>query len=520
MKRTLLLLAVVVLIPEMVLAQAQTSLQSLRVRYNTRKATVDPQGELKTQIDEIDRQIGEATRTGRNGELRRLMAKGTTLLAGRPWTDVLDYTNSVVIRTEHVIADSTKPYDVRLEQIYTPDIQLQRSLTAHALLRQRPRPPAANANGAPAAPEPGAVVKDLGTFDGVGRDLRDTPFLATLDVHDVTDGTYQLAIEVLDGQRSLGVNTLLVNLRKNLDDTMARLEADARTAPADLRGDILFPVDRVRNVNRGRLEMATFDPDKDFADAIAIAAAAKSGKNPYATKTGDFKRHYLLESAKEVMPYRMYVPANYSASKSYPLVIALHGLGGTENSFFDGYDKQFPLLAEKHGYIVAAPLGYRVDGGYGWGVGNPPADPVARRSQDYSEQDVMQVLDLVKKQYKIDESRIYLTGHSLGAIGTWKIAPKFPDIWAAIAPFSGSGAPETLARIKHIPEYVVHGDADPTVNVRGSRVMVAKMKELGINVTYIEVPGGNHGNVVAPNMPGLFDFFDAHRKPAKSTSQQ
>ena len=95
----------------------------------------------------------------------------------------------------------------------------------------------------------------------------------------------------------------------------------------------------------------------------------------------------------------------------------------------------------------------------------------------------MQVLQLVRQQYKIDENRIYLMGHSMGAIGTWKIAPKFPDIWAALAPFAGSGAPATLERISHIPQFVVHGDADRTVNVQGSRSMVAKVKELGIEVT-------------------------------------
>ena len=97
-------------------------------------------GELKAQIDEIDKQIAEATRLGKNAEFRRLMAKGTTLLAGRPWTDVLDYTNSVVLRTDHIVADSTKPYPVRLEQIYSPSIELTRSLTAHVSVRQRPVP--------------------------------------------------------------------------------------------------------------------------------------------------------------------------------------------------------------------------------------------------------------------------------------------------------------------------------------------------------------------------------------------
>ncbi len=170
------------------------------------------------------------------------------------------------------------------------------------------------------------------------------------------------------------------------------------------------------------------------------------------------------------MPYRMYVPTTYNGTKAYPLIVALHGLGGTEDAFFTDYDQKMPPLAEQHGYIVAGALGYRVDGSYGWGLGNPPADPATRRVQEQSERDVMQVLQLVRQQYKIDENRIYLMGHSMGAIGTWKIAPKFPDIWAAIGTFAGSGAPATLERIKHVPEFVVHGDADATVNVQGSRV--------------------------------------------------
>ena len=103
------------------------------------------------------------------------------------------------------------------------------------------------------------------------------------------------------------------------------------------------------------------------------------------------------------------------------------------------------------------------------GLGNAPADPITRRVQERSEEDVMQVLQLVRQQYRIDENRIYLAGHSMGGIGTWKIAPKFPEIWAALAPFAGSGTPATLERIRHIPQFVVHGDDDRTVNVQGSR---------------------------------------------------
>jgi hypothetical protein len=82
-RRILLLVALYLVVPAIAFPQALTNLSSLRVGYNTRKATVKPEGALKTQIDEIDRQLAEATRLGRNAEIRRLIAKGQTLLAGR-----------------------------------------------------------------------------------------------------------------------------------------------------------------------------------------------------------------------------------------------------------------------------------------------------------------------------------------------------------------------------------------------------------------------------------------------------
>jgi poly(3-hydroxybutyrate) depolymerase len=510
MKRFLVLAVLTVIIPATAASQALTSLSSLRVRYNTQKATVQPQGELKAQIDEVDREIAEATRNGRTGELRRLLAKGTALLAGREWSDAADFGASLVIRSDRVVVDSTRPWTVRLEQIFTPAIRLEASLAAHAVLRK--------------AGAQDASVRDFGRVDGVARDLRESPALFELDLKGIEDGAYLLDIAVTDGTRALGNSTLAIAVRKGLDDLVSRLEADGRRAPEALRAEILFPVDRMRHVNLGRLELRTFDPRRDFAEAEAAAAAVRAGKNPFATRTGDFKRHYLLASANEIMPYRLYVPTSYASGaqgSGFPLIIALHGLGGTEDTFVTNtnYGGVLPKLAEQHGYIVAAPLGYRVDGSYGWGLGTPPADPATKRVQERSEEDVMQVLQHVRQQYRIDENRIYLAGHSMGAIGAWKIAAKFPDIWAALAPFAGSGAPETVDRIRHIPHFVVHGDDDRTVSVRGSRTMVEKAKELGIEVTYVEVPGGGHSDVVAPHLPGMIEFFNAHKRTGRATSQ-
>ena len=513
--RVLVIVALCALIPSVALPQALTSLSSVRVGYTTRKNTVKPTGELKAQIDALDAQIAEAGRLGRSGELRRLYAKGITLLAGRAWTDAADYSSSLVLRTPAVVVDSSKPYSVRLEQIYLPSLALPNAVTARVALRQRPAPPAPNQ-----PPQEPAIVKDFGTFDGVGRDLRESPYFFDLELQDVADGPYLLTVDVLNDNERIGGAMLTVALRKGLGELTTRLETAAARASDDLKAEILFPIDRMKHVNRGRLELRTFDPDRDLAAAEAVAAGVKSGKDPFASRTGDFRRHYRLEAANEIIPYRMYVPTGYNGSKAFPLIVALHGLGGTEDSFFDNYNKALPPLAEQHGYILVTPLGYRVDGSYGWGLGTPPADAGVRRTQDFSEQDVMQVLQRVRKQYKVDDSRIYLMGHSMGAIGSWKIAPKFPDIWAAIAPISGSGVPDTLEKIRNIPQIIVHGDADPTVPVTGSRNMVAKLKELGSEHKYIEVPGGLHGDVVAPNLAAVVEFFNTHRKSVSPQSRQ
>src|SRR5215212_2243808 len=185
--RLFVLLALCALVPAAAMPQALTSLASVRVGYNSRKNTVKPQGELKAQIDALDAQIAEAARLGRNGELRRLFAKGLALLNGRPWTPEADYAQSIVLRTDRVLIDSAKAYAARLEQIFAPALDLPRALSAHVTLRQRPAPAVA---GQP-QPQP-SLVKDLGMFDGVARDLRESPFSFELDLHDVADGPYML----------------------------------------------------------------------------------------------------------------------------------------------------------------------------------------------------------------------------------------------------------------------------------------------------------------------------------------
>ena len=271
--------------------------------------------------------------------------------------------------------------------------------------------------------------------------------------------------------------------------------------------DILYPLDYMRKVNLGYVASRSFDVDAELAAAEEVAAAVAKGKDPFKARSGDFERHYLLADAGEIMPYRIYVPKDYPSRGQYPLIVALHGLGGNEDSMFSDF-YGMPALAEERGYIVIAPMGFRVDGGYGGYAGQPVS-----RNQRFSEQDVLEVLERTRAHYAIDPQRIYLMGHSMGAIGTWKMAARFPDIWAGLGPIAGMGDPSTAETIRHIPQIVVHGDADRTVAVEGSQEMVDALREQDAEVTFIKVAGGGHSDIAPPNMARMFDFFDAHRQP-------
>ena len=498
--------------PSFALAQALPNINSLRVSYNTRKTAAKAEGDLKVQLDAIDKAIAEANRLGQAGEVRRQIAKGFALLAGTPWTPALDYQNSLALRTDRTVVDSSLPYTLRLEQIYTPSIELTPALTAKVSLRKRVPPPSPDRVTAPVE----IPARELGTFDAVSRDLRESPFVMELDMAGAEDGGYVIDTEVFDGATSIGKTSLGVVLQKGLDARLHALEAGAAKLPEAARADVLYPSDFIRNVNRGRVGLGTFNLTSDVAAAEAVLAASKTGKDPFKGRTGDMERHYPLAGANEIMPYRVYVPKSYSDAKPMPLIIALHGLGGTEDGFFDNYQKLPPQLAEQHGFLMAGVLGYRSDGFYGSQMMSA-GDVASKRRSEFSEKDVMEVLQLMKANYKVDESRIYLMGHSMGAIGAWYLGAAHPEIWAAVVTFAGAGSPATVEKMKGIPQFAVHGDADNTVNVAGSRTMVAAMKKAGMDITYIEVPGGSHTDVVVPNLAKAFDFMAAQKKGAGGT---
>jgi len=221
-------------------------------------------------------------------------------------------------------------------------------------------------------------------------------------------------------------------------------------------------------------------------------------------------RSYSFSPTGETIPYALFVPSTYSENDGAPLILSLHGLGRSYD-WLMGYHGLLDQ-AEASGYIVVTPLGYTRRGWFG----SRPTE--AMKDAAYSEEDVMQVLKLVREEFNVDANRIYLWGHSMGGAGTYHIAARHPDLFAGLgvaAPAPQRDAPiaATLEKIKHLPIFVLQGDEDSLVTL--TRQWVAKMQELGMQHVYVEIAGGDHSLVISQNaehMQKFVDFFNIVRK--------
>jgi poly(3-hydroxybutyrate) depolymerase len=254
-----------------------------------------------------------------------------------------------------------------------------------------------------------------------------------------------------------------------------------------------------------------------FAQAQDWVQPERSAANLAALARVQVKTHQLPRAPGVDIPYGVYVPTTYDRTKATPLVIALHGLGSDEMYMME-YNNLVEL-AEQHGFLVATPMGYDERGWYGSrGQGNEfnrrSQDPGPENLGELSELDVMSVLDIMRHDYNVDPRRTYLIGQSMGGGGTWYIGTKHPEIWAALGAMAPAiyTSPDVLENARALPVIVVQGDADQSVNPDVTRRWVAKMKDLGMEYQYIEVPGGTHASAGRLNIDKVFDFLERHSK--------
>jgi predicted peptidase len=266
--------------------------------------------------------------------------------------------------------------------------------------------------------------------------------------------------------------------------------------------------------------------------APAVQAPGRGrGPQPVDSRV-QIRTHHFAETNEDI-PYALFVSSKVKKDQKAPMIVTLHGLGGTHTTMMrpNAID-----LAEAGGYILLAPMGYNPRGWFGAPApqgrrGAPPANaapnavaPPAGRAngasdppnlRELSEKETLQVIDLVRKEFTVDDDRTYLMGHSMGGAGTLYQAITYPQRWAAvaaIAPAAFSVDKAGLARIPKMPVMIVHGDMDTVVPTSVGRAWVEAMKSLQMNYQYIEVPGGDHGSVISSHQADIFAFFAKHAR--------
>lgn len=189
--------------------------------------------------------------------------------------------------------------------------------------------------------------------------------------------------------------------------------------------------------------------------------------------------------------YRIYSPQDDGKNEKYPLVVFLNGVGtaGTDNKK-QIYNEHLPKLLlsgdypKKYPCIILAPQPME----------NSEWVENFNGGMSTSMSMLMDAMDGIIKQYKVDKDRIYISGISSGGGGTWDALTRFPDLFAAGAPMCGYSMVSKAEAMKDIPIWAFHSAHDQNVPSSNSRNMVEALRKLGNDVRYSEYDSYYHSD--------------------------
>jgi predicted peptidase len=211
-------------------------------------------------------------------------------------------------------------------------------------------------------------------------------------------------------------------------------------------------------------------------------------------------KHLFRKTAAKTIGcrYLAFLPAGYEAGrKCWPLILFLHGSRERGSNVELVKRHGLPKIVEQQPdfpFIVIAP--------------QLPA------REWWSPEILGGLLDEVQRKYRVDATRIYVTGLSMGGYGTWQLAVAHPHRFAAIAPICAGGANFHRApEIAHVPAWVFHGARDKVVAISESREWVRRLRQAGGRPKFTIYPRAEHDSwTQAYDDPRLYRWFLQHRR--------
>jgi predicted peptidase len=234
-------------------------------------------------------------------------------------------------------------------------------------------------------------------------------------------------------------------------------------------------------------------------------------------ESGGFIARVFTSSSGETMPYRLFIPRDYDAKKTYPLVLWLHGspargtdnaeqISGTQMKGTHVWVK--PEYQTKYRAFVLVP---QCPEHRSW------VAPPGSRQLTEEMRLVLAIMRDLQREFSLDSHRFYVAGQSMGAIGAWQLISQYPTMFAAAVILCGKGDPSHASSLAKLPIWVFHGanDTNPSTPVANAREMVAAIDRAGGRTTYTEYSSAVMEAVRVPNVPLGHNVWDkAFDEPA------
>jgi hypothetical protein len=239
---------------------------------------------------------------------------------------------------------------------------------------------------------------------------------------------------------------------------------------------------------------------------VAVLFVVMAAHSAAATRD-DFRYAHSTDGAN--LPFRYFVPPGYDSAQAYPLILFLHGSGerGSDNEAQLDNNANGALQLIGDSQLALQPIFMIAPQcpADGWWSGATLTTAIG-------------LVDQIAASYHIDPDRVYVTGLSMGGMGTWSAVTAQPARFAAAVPMSGNGDTTAAAAVSALPIWFFHAANDGTVNVAGSDDLVNALRNAGASTIYTRYDTGGHGIwPVAYGHPLLFQWLVSQQRGNPST---
>lgn len=313
------------------------------------------------------------------------------------------------------------------------------------------------------------------------------PLNEKLPLKKLVEADYTLRSEILLNGKLLASSEQTLSVAPKLTSRLERLAQSANALKS-----ISTDAETARSLQKMLEQLAQKQaPETNFpaarllAEAEALVQRTALGLPFYGQRqAGQFWLTLTLPSS--TVPVRLLVPAAIQSGKNLPLIIALHGAGGSENLFFDGYGAgKLINLAEPRGWLVVAPRG----------------------TSGFTPQRASEIIDALAKLYPVDRQRVFLMGHSMGAAQAIATAQATPGRFAAVVALGGGGFVKETDVMADLPFLVAIGKED--FAYPNARKLAYELKKAGTkSVRFKEYADIEHMLIVQEALPDVFAYFD------------